>query len=589
MIHAMLGAVAWDELRKTHGRRWVLRTAGALAALCCGVAASFAQGLVYVDADDGFGGAQNIFPSSAIDSLQSVADDNLWGYRTFASSDTIFESARAGEDSPELTFTINASNGLSANTQYDVYVVHWSDPSNWRVRAGFTSNPNANPVFDRTGAAGNASSIAGAAAWSVPPVDPTEDPSDPPGPFLEGNRTMLLGFVGTTTSSATGEISVYVDDMPGTERSWLDGLAYVAAGTPISLFAEVDRDTGAVSVRNPTVSAYRVASYTVTSNVGSLDATAFSAIGVDGDGDAWTVTAPAPLADFVTQIAESEDAGASVAGATLSGSGGTVSFGNIWHVSPFEDVQIAVTLDNGDSFNLPVSYLGTQRKQGDFDGNGTIDAGDYETLVAGLYSGAAATTIVEAYANGNFDGRGAIDYHDFAAFRAAYIAENGGAAWASLTGVPEPTALVLLGACALGGASVRRRRTRQVRSSDAEAVRLPAVARGLLAVGVVACSLSCAGVAHAQRFDVNDDDDSIVDGVGPSATLAGATGIDLTNSGVVTLTPVGEGVTLDDRFRDAAESDIYTNAGDPEDLWRDFVFASGSDQPGEGMDVRVPG
>ncbi|MCA9260138.1 MAG: hypothetical protein KDA61_13090, partial [Planctomycetales bacterium] len=50
-----------------------------------------------------------------------------------------------------------------------------------------------------------------------------------------------------------------------------------------------------------------------------------------------------------------------------------------------------------------------------------------------------------------------------------------------------------------------------------------------------------------------------------------------------------EGVTLDDRFRDAAESDIYTNAGDPEDLWRDFVFASGSDQPGEGMDVRVPG
>jgi len=211
-------------------------------------ASAHAAGLAYVDADDGVNGAGNLSLLANIDVNQSVSNDGLWGYRSDGGVNgpgavfrSVYEASggATAEDAAQITQTLS---GLGGNTSYDVYVVYWQGAQgnfDWNVRAGFT--PGAMTLFNASGPStlmpdGIAGAIAGYHEWDAPPLSIAGSSM-----FSEAGRTLLLGKVGTATSSPAGEIAVVIDDLPATlegagssaHRSWFDGLAYVPAGTTV--------------------------------------------------------------------------------------------------------------------------------------------------------------------------------------------------------------------------------------------------------------------------------------------------------------------------------------------------------------------
>lgn len=86
------------------------------------------------------------------------------------------------------------------------------------------------------------------------------------------------------------------------------------------------------------------------------------------------------------------------------------------------------------------------------------------------------------------------------------------------------------------------------------------------------------------RLDFNDDDD-LTSSTQPGwigVTQAGSSNLDGTGISLA-ITAVGTGVFLDDRVR-------TNNAGGMEPaMWKDFIFAAGSNVPMDGMDLRFTG
>ncbi|MEM7392578.1 MAG: chitobiase/beta-hexosaminidase C-terminal domain-containing protein [Verrucomicrobiota bacterium] len=84
----------------------------------------------------------------------------------------------------------------------------------------------------------------------------------------------------------------------------------------------------------------------------------------------------------------------------------------------------------------------------------------------------------------------------------------------------------------------------------------------------------------ALRLDFDDSGNSQAgwDAISAPWTWSSGTGID------VVVLPVGAGIFLDDRDRGGGNG-----GGAESDMWRDFLFANGSETPGEGMDIVVSG
>lgn len=211
-----------SKMMRVNNRAWC-GAAVAAAVLASSQAGSAA--LVYVDANH----TANTTPSTAIGG--TTADDNLWSLRTgFASGSTIYESGQGdGEDAPEIVTTID---GLVPNTPYTIYVHFWdgsgTDPD-WNVRAGLSSNPGANTAFANPADAADIGATAGVVASSL-------TYTTPPTTFQEADRTMFAGLVGEGTSNSTGQLAVYIDDLPSTigvnNRSWYDGVSYEVVPEP---------------------------------------------------------------------------------------------------------------------------------------------------------------------------------------------------------------------------------------------------------------------------------------------------------------------------------------------------------------------
>ena len=435
----------------------------AVAALCfqwMATGLTFAVGLVYVEADDGFSGVANLSPLSAINSLQSLVD-NQWGYRAFGSNAVVFESSTTAnpgsEDSPQLTMALNASNGLVAGNSYDIYVAYWSSTSqDWTIQA---SLPSGSPtVFNRTGPltflpSAVAGTSAASALWTTPPTL-----------TAEGDRVMLLGKVGTATAVG-GQINVLIDDLPTTAyptdipganafsyRSWLDGAAFIEAGSAISLTATVNRDTGQIVLNNATGQNVQVVSYSINSAAGALSPASWLSVSANYDGndggefdtDVWNVTAPTmPFPTAAATLSEAEDASGGASGGTL-GAGG-LNLGNAWIRTPTQDVQISLTLANSSVLTITPQYTGTAMQMGDFNGIGGIDVTDFGILLNNLNKTLNVTTNAEAYLLGDMTGDRAVNYSDFRAFKNTYDAMFGEGAFAVMAGVPEPTSAALLG------------------------------------------------------------------------------------------------------------------------------------------------
>jgi hypothetical protein len=495
-------------------------TFAAIAAIYAAPSAR-AQGLVYVEGLDQLNGAQqNMFPSTAIEPNAATNSDNLWGFRpegaAFGGFATVYESQL--ENTPELQVSITS--GLTPNASYDVYVAYWSDQTDWGVRAGFGTNPGANPLFSRTAVdGGTAGFSASSLVWSTLPTDNPRDLAngDPDSPFVNGvqggtaTQNMYLGLVGTTTASGSGQINVFVDDVgnttDGNRRSWFDGLAYVPSGTSIVVGAVVNRDTGQISIRNTTSIGLDIASYSIISGAGSLNSNNWDSIAVGGnttinEASPWSISSTAGT--FVNTLAEAETTptnGAQLPPLTTSATGdfdndndvdgrdflvwqrggspsslspgdlalwqqgygqpvssgvGSFNIGNVWARTPIQDVSIELILTSGQTMTIAPTYTGTALATGDFNADGDITQADFQILLANMDTNVSALNTAAAYVRGDINQDKLIDLQDFTQFRDIYEAAN--PLSASLSAVPEPgsMAITAMGLAAL--AFVRRRR-----------------------------------------------------------------------------------------------------------------------------------
>jgi hypothetical protein len=422
-----------------------------------------AQGLIYVDADDGFfSGTPNIRAADpnltladVYDINQSLDDDNKWGFRNFGANGSVITSANGAvlgvfENAPEIVQTVS---GLTPGVSYDMYAVYWSGEAfSWGIRAGLSSNPGNNQYFNRNGNfAGGPPAIAGTRAssllWSVlPPDNPDPNTNDDQGVFREGPRDMFVGLVGAATADSNGQVDVFIDDLSPAEfgvgafyRSWFDGIAYVEAGTVLAPVLTIDRQTGNISLDNDTANDLSIAGYSITSAVGALASVEWMRV---DDVDTWDI-----VSDTANQLAEQEAPGGS-GGVLLASGGPSFDFGNIWLQTPIEDISISVTLADQSVISPIIQYTGDPIPVGDFTGDGLVTLADYQVLLDNLQSDYSALPPVEAYLLGDIDSNQVVDLRDFLAFRVAYENFPGNASLsAALAGatsaVPEPNSIVV--------------------------------------------------------------------------------------------------------------------------------------------------
>lgn len=238
-----------------------------------------------------------------------------------------------------------------------------------------------------------------------------------------------------------------------------------SCGEPLRF--EVDRDTRIGTFTND-LSAESIVAYWVTSASGALDPAGWNSVAATGDADNggsidpndnWTEgdfdpnNMGDPRVIGTTFLGETDPLGGGGPDDGFS-VGADVGLGALWTASPFEDLVMNITTFDGiteSTFAIPVNFVGEGDpiQRADFNADGVLDAADYAILEANHLTDLTATTAYDAYLLGDMDGDLDNDFNDFRAFKDAYIAANGAAAFAALT-VPEPTGLILLGsACVL--------------------------------------------------------------------------------------------------------------------------------------------
>lgn len=442
----------------------------------------------------------------------SATQDGVWGWRNFGAPPdgdpflgyaTVYASEQ--EDSPAIIQRLGLEGGgLDPGKTYDVYAVYWSDSGNWSIRGKLSSafdpnfDPNTPGILYDNGDNGNATpgSLGTSAAWSVLPFDnPTDDndPNDPvyppsdsnddpfvdasPGAAASSTRNMLLGLVATAQPNASGFLDIIIDDQPDTGgvngRTFFDGLAYVEAGNQVFATGTLDRDTGTLSVNNPTSVDFQVVGYELLSTSGSLNGSVISDPNdagwltetnngiLSGGASDWTISSGTSVSEL--SLAESDDPnnGGNGTGETFSMLGGSIDFGRVWRRGISEDVVVRLFLDNGQTLSINPEYTGTAITAGDFDADGDIDSDDYISLVNGLHVSHATTSL--AYSLGDITGDGLVNRADVVNFQSVFDGTNGVGAFAQMLAslsVPEPsTALLLSMGC---GALVFRRRRRNL-------------------------------------------------------------------------------------------------------------------------------
>jgi len=216
----------------------------------------------------------------------------------------------------------------------------------------------------------------------------------------------------------------------------------------------VNRDTGAISLANQSAGNIQLKGYSISSAAGSLNPAAWTSIDADNTFDpngTWT-----PQSSTSLQIAES------VTGGTLDGgslaAASSRGIGTPWIKTPFQDLTFGFTLGDNSTATGQIQYTGAAALRSDFNGDGAINVADWGLFLPNSFTTFAADTAVAAYRKGDLDGDKDNDYADFKLFKIDYVAANGTAAFAALTGVvPEPAGMALAALTSIALFGVRRR------------------------------------------------------------------------------------------------------------------------------------
>jgi hypothetical protein len=422
------------------GLFWRRRLAGSKSLCSFGVAmlcvvafssSAYAQ-LRYVDASITAGSA-NTGPLSAFTpGSNNQADDGLWTLRTvFSSSSTFLQSGDGnGENSPEIFTTIS---GLTPNSFYSVYTHFWDgsgpDPD-WNVRAGFVSNPGGNKLF---------ANPADTADIGATPAVPASSLSYivAPTTMQESDRMMYAGLVGTTKSNATGQVTVYIDDLPSTigvnQRTWYDGLSYQPT-TLQTLSLRVNTVTGAVSLRNETASAHSIKYYEIRSASGLFDPIRWSSLDDQEAGN--------PIGtgwDELGGVTENLLSEYNFPSSTTFDPSMVKHLGKVFEAGAQGDIIFSYGLAGQSTLTTGfVDYVTTPGLAADFNGDEVVDDAD----LAEWQSDYRTNSYSDADGDGDSDGRDFLIWQRQAGTSASVSA---------VTSVPEPTfaALVILPALAI--------------------------------------------------------------------------------------------------------------------------------------------
>jgi hypothetical protein len=162
---------------------------------------------------------------------------------------------------------------------------------------------------------------------------------------------------------------------------------------------------------------------------------------VDPD-DPWQITSipgsPIQFAEASTGNGGSLADGQSVSLTTADG----------WIASPFEDLQLSITLGDGSVSPGAVVYTGNGGNafdRSDLNADGVIDTADWPAFRDNHLTNLSGLSAVQAYVRGDLDLDGDNDVFDFRLFKSDYDAANGAGAFASHFGeVPEPTAFATM-------------------------------------------------------------------------------------------------------------------------------------------------
>lgn len=242
------------------------------------------------------------------------------------------------------------------------------------------------------------------------------------------------------------------------------------------MYMEVDRNTGAATLFNG-LSAKNVVISQISSAQGALDPNNWLSItnnyDEDSGGHQFDSTDQWEIVSQTKGVLQEQDPlGQGAEDGGVFDSSFPVPLGNIWTKSPFEDLNVTLTiLDENfaeQQISVPVFYINgiddAPYKRSDFDLDGDIDETDYLTMRAHHLEDLGGTFHGETYPLGDINGDLVNDYLDFRLFKADFIAANSMAAFASLMAgegaVPEPTTLgLLMLGMAAGALATRRKRT----------------------------------------------------------------------------------------------------------------------------------
>jgi hypothetical protein len=240
---------------------------------------------------------------------------------------------------------------------------------------------------------------------------------------------------------------------------------------------DINTATGALTLRTGAGTPRGIQGYLITSDssIGALNSAGWRSItdnyddsgngSIDSDDD-WTELSPAASSTLLSesQIVGSPGNGGSL-GANLAlvlGDTGT------WIANPFgNDIEMEILLPDGRERRVSVTYNGMSDNPidlGDFNGNGTIDAGDWPTVRDNFNANLTGMTLLQRYARGDLNNDGRNDRFDFAQFKTLFDAANGAGAFNTMVAsVPEPTSLAAF-VIGLGNFVLRLRTRARVRS-----------------------------------------------------------------------------------------------------------------------------
>jgi hypothetical protein len=220
---------------------------------------------------------------------------------------------------------------------------------------------------------------------------------------------------------------------------------------------DINTATGGLTLRTGAGMPRGVQGYSITSDpsVGALNSAAWNSIAdnyddsgngsIDGDDD-WTELSPAASS---TLLSETQVGGTPGNGGSLGANLNLVLGGaGAWTANPFgNDIEMEILLADGRVRRVGVTYNGMSDNPvdlGDFNGNGTIDAGDWPTVRDNFNADLTGMTLLQRYARGDLNNDGRNDRFDFAQFKTIFDAANGAGAFnAMVSSVPEPASLVV--------------------------------------------------------------------------------------------------------------------------------------------------